>query len=79
MSCTNTITLVCISLELFSIFITISCPLYNSKTIRDISMKHDTLIKHNRTMCHVQELYFLLVFLELFLFDYFPYNFVATL
>ena len=29
-----------------------SCPLYNSKTIRDISMKLGTLIKHNRMMCH---------------------------
>ena len=38
------------------IFHTISCPLYNSKTIRDISMKLDTLIKHNETMYHVQEL-----------------------
>ena len=32
-----------------------SCPLYNSKTIRDISMKLGTLIKHNRMMCHVKE------------------------
>ena len=29
-----------------------SCPLYNSKTIRDISMKLGTLIKHNRMTCH---------------------------
>ena len=29
-----------------------SCPLYNSKTVKDISMKLDTLIKHDETMCH---------------------------
>ena len=33
-----------------------SCPLYNSKTYKDISMKLDTLIKHDETMCHAQEL-----------------------
>ena len=33
------------------IFHTISCPLYNSKTVRDISMKHGTLIKHDEMMC----------------------------
>ena len=29
------------------IFHTISCPLYNLKTVRDISMKRGTLIKQN--------------------------------
>ena len=37
------------------IFHTILCPLYNSKTIRDISMKLGTLIKHDEMMCHVKE------------------------
>ena len=48
----------CIYLELFPliIFHTILCPLYNSKTERDISMKLATLIKLNETMCHAQEL-----------------------
>ena len=32
-----------------------SCPLYNSKTIRDITMKLGTLIKRNRMMCHAKE------------------------
>ena len=33
------------------------CPLYNEKTVRDISMKLGTLIiKHNETICHVPEL-----------------------
>ena len=32
-----------------------SCPLYNSKTVEDISMKLDTLIKHDETTCHAQE------------------------
>ena len=32
-----------------------SCLLYNSKTVKDISMKLDTLIKHDETMCHAQE------------------------
>ena len=35
---------------------TISCLLYNLKIVRDISMKLGTLIKHDVTMCHVQEL-----------------------
>ena len=33
-----------------------SCPLDNSKTVKDISMKLDTLIKHDETMCYLQEL-----------------------
>ena len=60
MSCTRTITLVFISLESFLashfpliIFHTISCPL-NSKTLRDISMKLGTLIKHDEMMCHAK-------------------------
>ena len=38
------------------IFHTISCPLYNLKTVREISVKLSTLIKHDETMCHAQEL-----------------------
>ena len=37
------------------IFHTNFCLLCNSKTIRDFSMKHGTLIKHDETMCHAQE------------------------
>ena len=32
-----------------------SCPLYNSKTVKDIFMKLNILIKHGETMCHAQE------------------------
>ena len=42
------------------IFHTISCPLYNLKTVREISVKLGTLIKHDETMCHAQELQLLL-------------------
>ena len=38
------------------IFHTISCPLYNLKTVRDISMKLGTLIKQNDRICDAQEL-----------------------
>ena len=38
------------------IFHTILCPLYNSKTVRDISMKLGTLIKHDEMMCRAKEL-----------------------
>ena len=31
------------------------CLLYNLKTVRDISTKLHTLIKHIQTMCHAQE------------------------
>ena len=58
MSCTRIITLAFISLELFPFdyfFHTISCPLYNLKTIRNISMKLGTLIKHDEIMCHAKE------------------------
>ena len=34
------------------IFHTILCPLYNSKTVRDISMQLGTLIKQDEMMCH---------------------------
>ena len=34
------------------IFHTISCPPYNLKTLREISVKLGTLIKHDETMCH---------------------------
>ena len=37
------------------IFDTISCPVYNSKTVRDIPMKLGTLIKHDEMMCGVKE------------------------
>ena len=37
------------------IFHTISCLLYNLKTVRDISMKLGTLIKHDEMMCHAKE------------------------
>ena len=38
------------------IFQTLSCPLYNLKTVRDISMKLGTLIKQNDRICGAQEL-----------------------
>ena len=38
------------------VFHTISCPPYNLKTVREISLKLGTLIKHDETMCHAQEL-----------------------
>ena len=37
------------------IFDTISCPLYNLKTVKDFSMKLGTLVDHDETMCHAQE------------------------
>ena len=40
----------------FIIFQTLSCPLYNLKTVRDISMKLGTLIKQNDRICDAQEL-----------------------
>ena len=36
-------------------------PLYNLKTIRNISMKLGTLIKHDEMMCHAKEPYFPLI------------------
>ena len=58
MPCTRMITLAFISLELFPFdyFHTILCPLYNLKTVRDISMKLGTLIKQNDRICDAQEL-----------------------
>ena len=55
---------------LFLVFHTILCLLlvYNSKTIRDFSLKHGTLIKHDETMCHAQESLLLLSYL----WSYFP-------
>ena len=38
------------------IFHTVSCRLYNLKTVRDISMKLGTLIKQNDRTCDAQEL-----------------------
>ena len=32
-----------------------SCPLYNLKTVKDLSMKLGTLVNHDETMCHAQE------------------------
>ena len=37
------------------IFDTISCPLYNLKTVKDFSMKPGTFVDHDETMCHAQE------------------------
>ena len=37
------------------IFHTISCPLYNSKIVRVISMKLGTLIKHDEITCHAKD------------------------
>ena len=54
MSCTKIITLAFISLELFP-FDYFSCPLYNLKTVKDISMKLGTLIKQNDRICDAQE------------------------
>ena len=36
-------------------FHTILCPLFNSKTVRDVLMKLGTLIKHDEMMCHAKE------------------------
>ena len=47
------------------IFHTISCPLYNLKTIRNISMKLGTLIKQNDRICDAQELYIYLHILDM--------------
>ena len=59
MSCTRIITLAFISLELFpfdyfSIQFHVSS-ICNLKTIRNISMKLGTLIKHDEMMCHAKE------------------------
>ena len=54
LSCTRTITLACIffSLRLFvGLSVTKSCPLYNLITIRDISMKLHSFVKHFQTSC----------------------------
>ena len=37
------------------IFHTILCQLYNSKTVRVISVKLGTLIKHDEIMCRAKE------------------------
>ena len=50
------------------IFHTILCLFYNSNTIRDFSMKHGTLIKHDETVCNAQESLLLLSYL----WSYFP-------
>ena len=31
-----------------------SCPLFNLKTVKDFSMKLNTLVNHDETMCHAQ-------------------------
>ena len=62
------------------IFHTISCPPYNLKTVREISVKLSTLIKHDEMMCHAQELLLLLSYLwSYFPLIIFPYNFMSTL
>ena len=38
------------------LFQTLLCPLYNLKTVRDISMKLGALIKENDRICDAQEL-----------------------
>ena len=38
------------------IFAAILCLLNNLKTVKDISVKLQILIKHNETICHAQEL-----------------------
>ena len=70
MSCTRIITLAFISLELSFNVVTLSCLLYNSKTIRDFSMKHGTRIKHD-----AQESLLLLSYL----WSYFPLIIFQTL
>ena len=35
--------------------VTKSCPLYNFKTVTDISTKLHTFVKHIETTCHAQE------------------------
>ena len=53
MSCIRIITLAFISLELFPFdYFSIH---YNLKTIRNISMKLGTLMKHDEMMCHAKE------------------------
>ena len=39
------------------IFHTISCPLYNLKTVRDISLKLGTLIKQNNSCLHILDMH----------------------
>ena len=53
MSCTRIITLAFISLELFP-FDYFSTQ-FHLKTIRNISMKLGTLIRHDEMMCHAKE------------------------
>ena len=57
MSCTRPMSLAVISLELFPFYYfpyNLVSALYNSKTVRDISMKLGTLIKHDVIMCHAK-------------------------
>ena len=71
MSCLRTITLACISLELFPFdffFIQFCVCSIAQKTIRDFSVNHGTLIKHDEMMCHAQESLLLLSYL----WSYFP-------
>ena len=44
--------------------VTKSCPLYNLITVRDISTKLHTFVKHIQTTCHAQEPYLLHVYLS---------------
>ena len=60
------------------IFDTMSCPLYNLKAVKDFSMKLGTLIKLDKTMSCTRTITLTSVFLELFPFDYFRYNFVSA-
>ena len=52
----------------YSPCVSLSCPLYKSKTVKDISMKLKCIIKHDETMCYAQEPSLLLSYLS----SYFP-------
>ena len=70
MSCTRTITLAFISLELnpFDYFPYNFVSTLKLEMVRDISMKLGTLIKHDEMMCHAKEPLLLLAYL----WSYFP-------
>ena len=45
----------CFSIASVRLCVTKSCRLYNLKTVRDISTKLHTFVKHIQTTCHAQE------------------------
>ena len=58
MSCTSSITLACLFSPLYlfmGLSITKVCPLYNLITVRDISTKLLTFVRHIQTTCHAQK------------------------